>query len=94
MPEELRPREKALQEGIGSLSDQELLAVILRCGTKKKNALQCADILLQESKGITGLPELPYAKLLDMPAVSKVKALELQACFELARRMQDIKVEQ
>ena len=46
-----RPREKMLDKGAASLSNAELLAIMLRTGTERKNALEIAQSMLKESEG-------------------------------------------
>ena len=58
IPPEQRPYEKCLRDGEGVLTDSELLAVILRCGTKEKSSVSLAGDILKaaETAGFSGLP--------------------------------------
>ena len=85
-----RPYEKCLECGAGSLTDGELLAVIIRSGTRNCSALDAACLLLDAHplhKGIIGLHHLDLPALTAIPGIGKVKAVELLCVAELARRM-------
>ena len=86
MPAAERPREKAKRYGIRSLSNRELLAVILRTGSAGISAAETADLLLQKSKGLKGLARMDAAEICEVRGISDVKALQLLSCFELSRR--------
>ena len=75
---EERPREKALQHGIAALSNRELLALVLRSGTRSMSALELADEVLRHwsSMGDLGLS-----------GIKEAKAISLLAAFELGRRI-------
>lgn len=84
---ELRPREKACSQGLGSLSDVELLALLIGSGVKGHNALEISASLLYSHGGVGGLSRLGFASLVGECGVSKATALRLAACFELNRRL-------
>ncbi|WP_278795291.1 JAB domain-containing protein [Hoylesella nanceiensis] len=86
MPSTERPRDKGLRYGVRSLSSRELLALILRTGSQGESVLMMADNLLQMSKGIKGLVRMSNEELCKIKGISKVKALQLQAIFEISRR--------
>ncbi|MBR3364494.1 MAG: DNA repair protein RadC [Solobacterium sp.] len=86
MPVSEKPREKALRYGIRSLSSRELLAIVLRSGQKGKSVLEVADEVLEKAGGISGIARMSIPELNKIHGVSDIKALELQACFEIARR--------
>lgn len=90
MPPQLQPYEKCIAYGPHVLTDAELLACILRTGTKKFTSVALAERLLKLRKGKTGLNglcSLSSEELLTVPGIGRVKALQIQAVFELARRM-------
>jgi DNA repair protein RadC len=85
-PDEERPREKMIRDGVGSLSSAELLAVVLGVGTKKEEVFSMANRLLREygEKGIAYQKDpLVIEKDLKIPSA---KACQIVACFELGRR--------
>lgn len=86
LPKNDRPREKLINEGPGSLSDVELLAIFLRTGTQGKSVLQLAHELIQEFKGIRGLLEADYQRLNRTPGIGPAKFVQLKAAIEITER--------
>lgn len=80
------PREKLLERGAPALSDVELLAVLLRTGTRRHSALELARELLGEYDGLCGLLRAGQARLLECPGIGPAKYAQLEAAMELARR--------
>jgi DNA repair protein RadC len=78
-----RPRERLLERGAGYLTDAELVAVLLRTGTRGKNAVELARELLETFGGITGMLA---AKLAAVKGLGPAKRAQLAAALELARR--------
>ena len=92
MPDYQRPYEKCLREGEQSLSDRELLAVILRCGVQGSSSLTLADKILNLSKqtgysGLLGLFHISMQELMKIHGIGKVKAIQLKCIGELSKRM-------
>lgn len=83
-----QPREKLLKYGASSLSDSELLAILLRTGTKKMNVIETSRALLDHFGGLHSLIKKEWNELSVIPGIAKVKAITLEAAFELARRIQ------
>lgn len=81
-PEE-RPRERLLAQGAGSLSDAELLAVLLRTGVRGKSAVELGRELLARFQGVGGLFA---ADLSDVKGLGPAKRAQFAAAIELARR--------
>lgn len=92
MSAENRPRERLEQSGAGALSDAELLAVILKSGTKKENVLEMCHKLLAKY-GLAKLQHSTLQELMQEHGIGKAKACQLVAVFELFRRAQRNKVE-
>ncbi|MHA1409800.1 MAG: UPF0758 domain-containing protein [Candidatus Odinarchaeia archaeon] len=84
LPDIDKPREKIVNKGVSSLSDVELLAVIISKGFKGKDVLQVASEIEKEFKG--ELDKLEFKELNNIDGVGKAKACQILACFELARR--------
>ena len=90
MAKEDRPYEKCLRLGPGALSDGELLAVLLRTGTKGCPSVDMADEILNLSRnreGLTGLYQLSLAQLQSVKGVGKVKAVQIKCIGELSKRI-------
>jgi DNA repair protein RadC len=82
-----RPREKMIRFGIRTLSHTELLALILRTGSKDHSVFSIADQLLRKAKGIRYLSQLTMQDLCSIHGIHTAKACELLAVCELSRRM-------
>ncbi len=90
LPTSERPYEKCEKYGAGALSDAELLAVIIRTGTKKQRVIDLAVNILNYSTaypGLKGLNYLTMKELMKIKGVGRVKAIELLCLTELTRRM-------
>ena len=88
--EEERPYEKCLKHGTSHLTNVELLAVLMRTGTKGMNALELARTILKtsdEQENLLAIHQLSLAKLLKMKGIGKVKAIQILCLSELARRL-------
>lgn len=85
-PQGERPREKLLTKGAASLSDAELLAVMLQTGTKGKTSLDVARELLSHYGGLVGLLAADRASLLENPGIGAAKAARFVAMKELSQR--------
>jgi DNA repair protein RadC len=95
-PEEDRPREKLLERGPESLSDAELLAIIIRTGdsTSGKTALDYARLLITRFKGLRGLASAAIADLCAFKGIGPAKAAAVKAIMEICRRYATEKVSQ
>ena len=82
-----RPRERLINNGVENLSDEELLAVILKTGTKKLSAKDLSALLLSKVNGINNLSEYNLEKLKSVKGIGEAKACLILACIELAKRI-------
>ena len=91
LPAELRPRELMDRFGSKSLSDDQLLAIILRSGTHGTNVIELARMLLRRYGSLKGLSQASTTELeaLRLPGLGHVKCLELGAALEITRRVLD-----
>jgi len=89
LPESDRPYEKLERNGAYSLTDSELLAVIIKTGTKKSNVIDVARQLISlcGESGVSGISQLSLDELTGVDGIGRVKALQLQAVCELSKRM-------
>lgn len=87
MAVEDRPRERLARNGVGSLSPDELLAILLRVGIEGQNAVQLAANILRERKGLLGLYRTSYQELCQIKGIGPAKAAQLLAAMELGKRI-------
>ena len=89
LPESERPYEKARELGVESLSDAELLAVILRTGTKEKSARDLAEEILKlgNPSGLPGLLHHTMPDYMEIRGIGNVKAIQLACIGELSKRI-------
>ncbi len=90
LPKEEQPYERCLKEGPESLTDAQLLSVIIRAGTNKANSLELARQILtlhDPQGGILGLLHLTLPQLTAIHGIGEVKAIQLLCIGELSRRI-------
>ena len=89
IPSMERPYEKCAVKGVKSLSDVELLAVLLRTGTRGENAVELSQRILYHAgeTGILGLHHFSLQRLLKLRGIGKVKAIQILCLSELAKRL-------
>lgn len=87
LPETERPRERFIKVGRENLSNEELLSIILKCGTNGKNVREVAQEVLTKFKTIHDLQDATLDNLLQIKGIGKVKAIELLASIELGKRI-------
>lgn len=85
-PEQERPRERLLSRGPGELSDAELLAILLRTGSKGMTAVDLARRLLKRFGGLRGLLTASERAFRQAPGLGRAKYAQLQAVLEMGRR--------
>lgn len=86
-PKEERPRERFLQDGPQSLSNQELLALLLRTGSKEESVLQLSNRLIKAFEGFRLLKEASVEELTEIKGIGEAKAIQILASVELGRRI-------
>lgn len=85
-----RPREKLLLKGRSSLSDAELLAIMLRSGTRDSSAVEVAKQLLSQADyDLNRLAELSIKQLSEPKGIGEAKAITIAAALELGRRRKE-----
>lgn len=78
-----KPREKLKKYGVKNLTDEELIAIILRCGTKN---MSVKDLAIKIKKEFNDLSDLSYIELSKIKGMGEVKAITLLAAIELGVR--------
>lgn len=88
-----RPREKALKEGVKSLSNVELMAIILRTGSKDENVMEVAKKIIYSNNNLASLGDLSVEDLITFKGIGKTKAITIVAMIELGIRIVEAKNE-
>lgn len=87
LPVESRPRERLKEYGQSALANHELLAILLRTGTRDHNVLQLSLQVFSHFDDLYMLKNASLEELMEIPGIGKAKAVELLAAIELGRRM-------
>ncbi len=88
VPKDEKPYEKFMRYGAKSLSDAELLAIILRTGTKDYSVLDVAHHILNKNENsLLNLQKMSLKQLMEIPGIGKVKAIQLKCIAQLCVRM-------
>ncbi len=87
LPNEEKPRERLLLYGASSLSNEELLMILLKTGTKEFSVKELANEILTKSGGIKNLKEMTLKKLTEIKGIGQIKAIEILATIELSKRI-------
>ncbi len=89
-----RPREKMLLKGKSSLSNAELLAILIGSGTRKTSAVDlCKEILTSVNNNLIELSKLSMPALMKFKGIGEAKAISIAAALELGRRRRSAEVE-
>ena len=83
----LLPRERLTQEGVEALSNQELLAILLRTGTRQASVFEIAQKVLNNLSSLTDLKRMTLQEVQSLSGIGRVTAIELQAMIELGHRI-------
>lgn len=87
--EEDRPREKLIFKGSHTLTDSELLAILIGSGTRKHSALDLSRVVISKCENDIGkLNKMTIRDLMDISGIGEAKASKLMASFELMKRVQ------
>lgn len=82
-----RPREKMLAKGAGTLSDAELLAILIGSGTRKENVLEVANRLLSAGEGrLSQVASMDRERVQALDGIGKGRYASIAAAFELGKR--------
>ncbi|WP_294578581.1 DNA repair protein RadC [uncultured Thomasclavelia sp.] len=86
-PLEERPREKAVRFGVESLTNVELLALVLRTGSKQESVIELSQRVINEIGGFSYLKNITYQMLTSIKGIKQAKAIEVLAIVELTKRL-------
>lgn len=87
VPIQERPRERLIREGPSALSTQEIIAILLRTGTRNESALQLAAKVLRAFDGLKLLKDATVEEFCQIKGIKEAKAVELVAAIELGKRI-------
>ena len=87
LPKDIRPRERLMKYGASSLSDYELLAIILRTGTKSMSALDLARNTISKFRNIGSFNDITLNELKELDGIKDAKAIEILASIEFGKRV-------
>ena len=87
LPRGERPRERLRDYGPSHLSNAELIAILLRTGVTGESVINLGVRLLSHFQGLSGLARATYGEVCSLKGISEAKACQLQAAFELGRRL-------
>ncbi|AOT73316.1 RadC family protein [Geosporobacter ferrireducens] len=91
MAENERPREKLVKNGVSSLSNAELLAILIRTGTKDVSAIELAHrILAMDHEGVKYLADCTVQELSEIKGIGPSKACQIVSAIEIGRRIAKI----
>ena len=76
-----------INKGVEYLSNEDLLAILLKCGTKDLSVKELANNILKEINNINNLKDINYEKLIKIKGIGKAKACEILASIELGKRI-------
>lgn len=94
IPAEDRPQEKLLKYGASVLTNSELIAVVLRTGSKKENVIMLAQrLLMEDGKGLRNISEGTLENFKKYKGINNVKAAKLLAVVELSKRISTLKID-
>ena len=84
--DENKPRERLKVVGAAALSDQELLAILLRSGTREMNVIELSQAILKHCGGLNGLRRITAEELREISGIGPAKTASILASVELGRR--------
>jgi len=87
LPKEERPRERLLEYGVQNLSNEELLSIILKTGSKNHSVKEVALNILTLAGGIEKLVNLSKEQLLEIDGIGLTKAIEIISVVEIGKRI-------
>jgi len=89
-PQDERPRERFISSGPESLSNHELIAILLRTGTKDESVLQLSNRLLTSFEGLRLLKTATLEEITSIKGIGQAKAIQILAAVEIGRRIANL----
>lgn len=94
MPKDEKPREKALNYGFNSLSNYELLAIIIGSGCANNDVLKISKTIINKAQNLKNLSSFTYNELIKFDGISNANATKILCLFEIAKRYHSEKTHQ
>lgn len=93
LPKAERPYERFIKMGVESLTDSELLAILIKNGTQEYSSIELARLILDNNGelSVLSLYDKTYEDLIKIPGIGKVKAIQLKCIAELSQRIHKAK---
>lgn len=89
LPVDERPRERLLRHGAENVSLSDLIAILLRTGSRDESAVHLAERLLYENQGLIGLAQAAPPEIAKLKGIGITKAVTVAAALELGKRLRD-----
>jgi DNA repair protein RadC len=89
-PQDERPRERFITHGPQSLSNHELIAILLRTGTKDESVLQLSNRLLTHFEGLRMLKAATLEEITEIKGIGSAKAIQILTAVEVGRRIANL----
>ena len=86
----LMPRERLVQHGAQQLSNQELLAILLRTGNRKESVFEISQKIISNMSSLAELRDMTLQELQTLSGIGRIKAIELQAAIEFGSRIAQV----
>ena len=91
-PQDDRPREKLLKKGAGTLSNSELLAILLRTGVKGESAIDLARRIIEKFSSFRNMSHTDIREWKEFKGLGPAKIAQIHAALEIGRRFRDVEV--
>lgn len=92
LPEDERPRERLIKDGEASLTNAELLAIIIQKGTEEETAIDIAETILSKFGDFRAIGAKSVAELCRIKGIGPAKAAQIKAALEISRRYSSISI--
>ena len=94
LPNEEKPRERLFKYGVNNISNEDLISILIRTGSKNENVKELSNKILSKIKNINSLSELSIRELTSIKGVGSAKALTILAAIELGKRVSNLQIEE
>ena len=91
MPKDERPRERLIESGVAALSNEELLAILLRTGRKDLSVMELSKNVLYHLESLEDLKRMTVLELMQVNGIKEAKATTIIAAIELGKRLSNLK---